>query len=276
MRRGLIPKGGGMKISNHHLAIGVPNSFPWVPASFFESFVMMEKTKFSFIPAWNGPIDTLRNDIVKKALEIGASHLIMMDVDQVYHPKTLKTLLSRKIPIVGAAVCRRYPPFDPIIMFRNDEGYEYGNEWNPDGTIECDATGTGCILFEMSIFREMDSLAQKEINDFEAMKPTEGELSLLSESTRNYIKKLQSRYVPERQPGQWFKFRVDESNGLPVGEDIGFCQDLKEAGYRIFVDCTVPAGHLATMVINRNTHLLYRAMKTSQATKKAALGVMQQ
>jgi hypothetical protein len=107
-------------------------------------------------------------------------------------------------------------------MFRNKESglYEFGGEWNPDGLIECDATGTGCLMFEMSVFRKM--------------------------------------------PRPWFKFRTDEKNGMPIGEDIGFCQDLKEAGYRVFVDCTVPAGHLATMVINRNTHLLYRAMKAKQ------------
>jgi hypothetical protein len=132
-----------MKITNFHLAIGVPNSFPWVPSSFFESFVMMKKPEFTFIPKCNGQLDDLRNDIVDKALDVGASHLIMMDVDQVYHPDTIPVLLSRKLPVVGAAVCRRYPPFDPIIMFRNKESglYEFGGEWNPDGLVECTRPG---------------------------------------------------------------------------------------------------------------------------------------
>lgn len=217
------------KISNQRLAIGVPCSFPFIPTSFFNSFVLMEKPEFTFITADNGPIDTLRNDIVEKALAVGATHLLMLDVDQVYHPKTVTTLLSRKLPIVGAAVCRRYPPFDPIILRINGDGYESIDEWDDNGIVECDATGAGCLMFEMSIFKKL--------------------------------------------PYPWFRFQKNPENGMVIGEDIGLCQDLKALGYRIFVDTSVPAGHLTTMVVNKATHDLYNAMKISQENKKKALGV---
>lgn len=217
-----------MKISNIRLSIGVPCSFPFIPTSFFNSFVLMEKPEFTFITADNGPIDTLRNDIVEKALAVGATHLLMLDVDQVYHPKTIPTLLSRKLPVIGAAVCRRYPPFDPIIMRITERGYESTDEWDDNGIVECDATGTGCILFEMSIF-----------------------------------KKLQY---------PWFRFQKNPENGMVIGEDIGLCQDLKALGYRIFVDTSVPAGHLTTMIVNKATHELYKAMKAAQENKNKALG----
>jgi hypothetical protein len=217
-----------MKISNEKLGIGIPCSFPHIPFPFFDSFVTMKKPDFIYIPKLNGPIDTLRNDIVEKALGMNCSHLIMMDVDQVYHPETIPALLSRRLPVVGAAVCRRYPPFDPIIMKREEVGYSYGGEWNPDGLVECDATGTGCILFDMEVFRKI--------------------------------------------PAPWFEFTKD-ANGLPVGEDIGFCEKLKAAGYKVFVDCTVPAGHLTTMIVNKATYDLYSAMKAAKAVKDRALGV---
>ncbi len=91
-----------MKVSNQHLAIGIPCSFPTVPLSFFYSFVHMERPNFTLIHADNGPIDTLRNDIVEKALTIGATSLIMLDTDMIYHPKTITTLLSHNLQIVGA------------------------------------------------------------------------------------------------------------------------------------------------------------------------------
>ena len=91
-----------MKISNQHLAIGIPCTFPFLPPSFFYSFALMEKPDYTFIHADNGPVDTLRNDIVKKALAVGATSLIMMDVDMIYHPKTIPQLLSHRLPIVGA------------------------------------------------------------------------------------------------------------------------------------------------------------------------------
>ena len=60
-----------MRISNEVLGIGVPCTFPFVPISFVHSFVLMEKPSFQYITCDNGPIDTLRNDIVKKAIEYG-------------------------------------------------------------------------------------------------------------------------------------------------------------------------------------------------------------
>jgi len=216
-----------MKISNSSLAIGIPLTFPFVPSSFFYSFLKMERPDFILLNANNGPIDTLRNDLVTKALEVGASHLIMMDTDMVYHPKTITSLLSRRLPIVGALSYRRYPPFDPI-MLKGKPGEYYGvNEWEEGELVEVDATGAGCMLFEMNVFRKM--------------------------------------------PPPWFKFRKLNGGDETIGEDIGFCCDLKAAGYRIFVDTAVPSAHMTHMAVNHQTYLLYRSMKIKQ--HKAALEV---
>ena len=215
-----------MNISNLKLAIGIPCSFPFVPISFVYSILEMDRPDYVLIHADNGPIDTLRNDIVEKALQVDATHLIMLDTDMVYHPKTITSLLSRKLPVVGALCFRRYPPFDSIMLRlaeKEDGQYEYTSigEWEDGDLIEVDATGAGCIMYNMTIFKDM--------------------------------------------PGPpWFKFRKNPNNGLTIGEDIGFCQDLKEKGYKIFVDTAVPCGHLTTMMVNRATHKLYMAMKTQK------------
>ena len=211
-----------MKITNSHLAIGIPCTFPFIPSSFFYSFALMEKPDYTFIHADNGPIDTLRNDIVEKALAIGATHLLMQDVDMIYHPKTITRLLSHRLPIVGAMSFRRYPPFDPIMLKvkADKSGYASIGEWEENALVEVDATGAGCLMFDMSIFRKM--------------------------------------------PKPWFKFYNDPDTGATIGEDIGYCQDLKAAGYQIFVDTSSPADHLTTMAVNMNTHLLYKSMKEKQ------------
>jgi len=211
------------KISNFHLAIGIPLSFPMVPATFFYSFAHMDKTaEYTLIHADNGPVDTLRNDLVEKALQIGASHLIMCDTDMDYHPDTIPRLLSHNLPIVGALCYRRYPPFDPILL-RGELGDYYSiDEWKDGELVEVDATGAGCLLFNMEVFKKM--------------------------------------------PRPWFKFRHLEG-GEGIGEDIGFCSDLKAAGYKIFVDTTVPSGHLTTMLVNHQTYMLYKSMKVIQHQK---------
>lgn len=213
-----------MKISNVNLAIMIPLSFPWVPSSFFHSFVQMDRPDFEYIHADNGPIHELRNNLVEQALALGCTHGIMMDVDQVYHPQTITRLMSHKLPIVGALVHRRYPPFDSLMLKQveidaNTSGYESIDEWEEGSMVEVDATGAGCLMFDMQVFRKM--------------------------------------------PYPWFK-SVKQANGLPIGEDIGFCQELKAAGYKIFVDTSVPAGHLTTMVVNTVTNKLYKAMKSKQ------------
>ena len=220
-----------MRISNISLGIGIPCSFPSVPIAFFNSFVLMEKPSFQFITCDNGPIDTLRNDIVEKAKKTGVTKLLMLDVDMVPHPKTVVNLLARNLPIVGGLSFRRYPPFDSIMLKLMDTGYQSINEWEEGELVEVDATGAACIMYDMSVFKKM--------------------------------------------PGPWFKFRKHPETGLSIGEDVGFCQELKAAGYRIFVDTSVPADHLTTMAVNRSTNKLWEQMalrKTKALDMARALG----
>ena len=210
-----------MRISNQRLAIGIPCDFPHIPSSFFYSFVLMDKPSFTFIHADNGPLDTLRNDIVEKALLEGVTSLLMCDVDQVYPPDTITKLMAHRLPVVGGKVNRRYPPFDPIMMRITNEGYQPIDDYKSGSLVSVDATGTGCILYDMEVFRKL--------------------------------------------PYPWFKFQKNPASGMIIGEDIGFCQDLKAAGYDIYVDTSVEIGHLATMIITEATHDLYKAMKTKQA-----------
>lgn len=202
------------------LAIGVPLTFPFVPSAFFKSYALMHKPDHVYIQADNGGICGLRNNIVERALYEGCTHLIMMDTDQIYPADTIPRLLAHNLPVVGARVHRRYPPYDSL-MLRIEEVDEHTNkyvsvdDWEEGELVEVDATGGGCVMFNLDVFRKL--------------------------------------------PYPWFK---DGREG--VGEDIGLCQDLKAAGYRIFVDSSIEVGHMATMVVNRKTNLLYRSMKEKQ------------
>jgi len=212
-----------MRISNFKLGIGIPCSFPFVPVSFFYSYAVMDRPDYIMIHEDNGPIDALRNNIVDRALREGCSHVIMMDTDMEYHPNTIPNLLFHKKPIIGALVYRRYPPFDPLLLKGDPTiGYISIDEWEEGELIEVDATGTGCLMFNMKVFREM--------------------------------------------PSPWFHFRPNPNPkiGGIIGEDFGFCWDLKKAGYQIFVDTSVPANHLTTLAVNDSTYRLYKSMKMKQ------------
>lgn len=222
-----------MKVSNVKLAIMIPLSFPWVPSSFFHSFVHMERPDFVYIHADNGHIEDLRNNLVEQALELGCTHGIQMDVDQVYHPKTITRLLSHKLAVVGARVHRRYPPFDSLMLKKVEideqtNGYESIDDWEEGELVEVDATGGGCLMFDMNVFRKI--------------------------------------------PYPWFEVKK-QKGGEVVGEDILFCQKLKAAGYKIFVDSSLECGHMTTMIVNRKTNLLYRSMKQKQHQQNLAKAI---
>jgi len=211
-----------MKITNFKLAIGFPCSWPTIPFPFFQSFIHMERPDFIPIIATNGPIDGLRNKIVEHAIIVGASHLIMMDLDQIYPVDTITKLLKHKLPVVGAKVHRRYPPFDPLMLKGELNHYQVISEWEPGELVEVDATGTGCLMFNMRVFHEL---------------------------------------APP-----WFKFRPnpDPDYAGGIGEDVGFCYDLRKIGHKIYVDTSIECGHLSTMVVDDGTFRLYGALKKKQ------------
>ena len=212
------------KITNFKLAIGFLCSWPHVPFPFFHSFIMMERPTFVPLIVTNGPIDGMRNKIVEQAMSIGASHLIMMDMDQTYPMDAITKLLKHKLPVVGCKVHRRYPPFDPIMMKGDINSYGLVEGWEEGELMEVDATGTGCLMFSMKVFYDL--------------------------------------------PPPWFEFKPNpdpERSGV-VGEDIGFCSDLRKAGYKIHVDTSIKCGHLSTMEITEDLHWLYKAlMKKKEA-----------
>lgn len=145
-----------MRISNVKLGIAMPNNFPFVPAAFFDSFIMMEKPDFVYIRSGvHHDLAGLRNGIVESALEMGCTHLFMADVDQTYERDTIPRLLSHNKDIVGGIICRRYMPFDPL-LFKGDIGcYEPIENWQEGDLVEVDATGTGCLLYNMDVFRKL-------------------------------------------------------------------------------------------------------------------------
>lgn len=209
-----------MRVSNFKLGVGIPLSFHMIPSAFFDSFITMDKPPHLYFRSSNGPVDQMRNSIVRDALVAGCSHLIMMDVDQCYHPQTIPRLLAHKKPVVGCLVYRRYPPFDPLMLKGKISEYKTISKWEPGSLVEVDATGTGCLLFDMQVFRDL--------------------------------------------PAPWFKFRKGE-DGRPIGEDIGFCSELRQAGYRIYVDTSIPAGHLSQMQITEGTWRLYSRLKEAES-----------
>lgn len=165
-------------------------------------------------PNGKGPIDTIRNELVRNAQSVGCTHLWMADTDQIYPQDTLIRLLHHKLDVVSGKVHRRYPPYDPLLLRGELHAFQPvpEEEWKQGGLVEVDATGCGSIIYNMKVF--------------EAIKDP------------------------------WFEFLTDDPD--PVGEDVFFCCKLKDAGFKIFVDCSIEIGHLNMGIIMEESYWAYK------------------
>ena len=148
------------------LAIGIPHFFGNIHPQFFDSWTMMDKPDFTYIrPPFYAPIDVIRNQIVEAAIEAEADYLLMMDTDQIYPQETIRRLwdsfwcVKGQVGAIGAKTFRRYPPFDPLMLLENEDNavkkYRHCDDhaMNCGKLVEVDATGTGCILYNMEVFK---------------------------------------------------------------------------------------------------------------------------
>jgi hypothetical protein len=203
-----------------NIGIGFPLSYSSVPAEFFFSFLAMKTPEdFVCLRSSKATIAEMRNSLVNEAMREQCTHLFMLDTDQVYHPDTVVRLLGHGLPVVGCLVHRRYPPFDPLMLRGELSRYRTVDEWREGDLVEVDATGTGCILFDMEVFRAI--------------------------------------------PPPWFENWTAEDGKL-VGEDIGFCHKLRAAGYRIYVDTSITAGHLSQIVVTGETWHLFKNLNRAR------------
>lgn len=147
------------------LAIGFPLVDRNVSFDFMASFITIEKPDYTLlvpkfpVGEFQRDIAAVRNNLVEQALHEGCSHLLMMDTDQVYRtPDMIERMLSHDAPVIGAPVHRRYPPFDAILLRGTVGKYKYipDSEVYSGDLIDIDATGTGCIMFNMEIFDAID------------------------------------------------------------------------------------------------------------------------
>jgi len=146
-------------------AIGFPIVESTVPVQFMVSFMLMSKPDYTLmlpkfpVGSFAGNIADARNSLVEQALKERCTHLFMLDTDQVYPVDCLEKLISHGKPVVGTPVHRRWPPFDPI-LYRGELGrYKHVSdaECYSGGLVPVDATGCGCILYDLRILFDIPS-----------------------------------------------------------------------------------------------------------------------
>lgn len=225
-----IPIGGKLPISQK-VVVGIPVASP--PTWALHDSIMTLKTPKGFTELRAGtpdrplPISDARNALVEGLLALPEfGWMLQIDQDAILHPETLMRLMSWDVPIISPLVFARYPPIVPVAFSkrRPDLG---PNEY----TVEIDE-----IRHWIGTHKEMWKSTPV------VLEPLPHDALIHREFVGTHCL-LVRRDVFETIEPPWFK-RVTEPGHQATGSDRYFSQKAIAAGFPIYMDRSVVAGHM--------------------------------
>lgn len=186
------------------LAIGIPNMGDIKQQTVF-SLVRMLKDfphDYDVIFKQGSVLHQMREDIVKKAIELNCTHLLFLDSDMCFEKDAVLRLIAHDKDIIGVNAHLRKLPLTSTIKASPNKVEKIEN-----GEYElttCNAVGTGFTLIKLDVFKKLSH--------------------------------------------PWFFWKSNKKGELVMGEDFWFCKKAREAGYKIWVDLTIPVGHIGNYI----------------------------
>jgi glycosyltransferase involved in cell wall biosynthesis len=126
----------------------------------------MEKKKdeIEIIPMWcfNGFICDARKLLIENAMKADCKYILFLDGDMIWPAdlaiKLVATAETEKAPIVSGFYCFRNEPYLPLIYRWNGQDSDDFKPCFPreSGLLKCDATGMGCCLLRLDIFKDIE------------------------------------------------------------------------------------------------------------------------
>jgi len=187
-----------------------------VHANFMESaHIEANRVGASLVGEWSEPfIEGARNRLVDRFLASSNEWFLSVDTDIVIPACVISRLLQRNQPLIGALIYINTTPPAPQI-YRKVADMSIG--------------GTGIYMI---------------IKDFEP-----GEL-VESDATGAgclLVHRDVFEAIPGKPPSRWFHYELRGEDHF--GEDIVFCERAKAAGFQLYIDTAVKAGHIKPRVI---------------------------
>jgi len=210
-----------MNWKEHRLCIGLCNHQDKNDTDFFWSFQNIIKPDFYVVARGNDRIKSgSLNQVVRLAWQNKCDKVLLMDVDQVFPQTVIKSLLERKLPIVSGSYYLKSYPHSPVAGWT-----ERGERVNQNG-----------VNWKLNYTPFPD-------NDDHLVEVDWCGVGCLM-IDMDVFEKLQ------------FPCFYDDWNWdlgtRKIGHDMLFCQDVKRAGYKIYVDTAVQCGHIGIQIVDKN------------------------
>lgn len=98
-----------------------------------------------------------RNRLIKKALQVEADFLIMVDDDMILPAYVFIGMLTRHLPFLALLAYRKYHPHAPVVGIKNQYGkYQPLTDCKNKGLMEVDAVGFGCVCMATEALKKID------------------------------------------------------------------------------------------------------------------------
>ena len=149
---------------DYHIGICIPTRGVW-PIQFAQALqdLLQAINRYKLPDARNTRVQTFtsrssllpqnRHNVIRDALKEGVSHVLMLDDDMVFPPKTLHGLLMRSVPFVGANYPTRSEPPTPTAVSLEEK--KLWTRESDSGLEEVAGMGLGCTLVESWIFKQL-------------------------------------------------------------------------------------------------------------------------
>lgn len=223
-------------------------------------------------------VEKARNEAVRQMLRAGAGWLCFVDGDMQFAPDSLHRLLATaygELPhadVVGAYCPLRGDLALPTI----DSGTGTWESWFPgSGVVEVMRTGAAFLLVKRHVFEGLK-------DPWFRMRVPARPVDFLAE-VDNFLRcRFDGRNPLRGLPGaEWEKAEkaaqedpsvvAEQFVPVEVGEDSGFCDRARNAGFRIFVNTDIVCGHVDTKITSWQDHK--KALAQMETTNLQCVGV---
>lgn len=120
------------------------------------------------------PIAQAQTEMVEQALEMGAQYILFIEDDTIPPPgalmelsRVLETADELVMACGGIYTTRRNPP-EPIVYMGPGKGAHW--DWRLGDIFECWATGMGCTMIKMEVFKKMPKPWFVELKNIEEVR----------------------------------------------------------------------------------------------------------
>lgn len=162
---------------SNHIAIATCNSFPYFEKEFVSSLFGMQdrflewcvrgkrNDRLSFIIENDFSIEKMRNKTVESALNIGATHILFLDIDMWFPYETIIMMIEdlednkdENIEAITGLYTWKKKPYLPHVFSRlnpKTKKFKVCGQFPLDSLFKVEGAGMGCVMIKSEVFKRV-------------------------------------------------------------------------------------------------------------------------